>query len=59
VEEGELGVDCLGRLALEHLEQQAKLGGLDSLGVDIDAADVAEQDALFLTGCQAPLAAGT
>ena len=57
VEEFELAVDCFSVLALEHLEQQAELGDLDGLRVDVHAVDVVEQDSLRLGRGQAPVAA--
>src|SRR5664279_202305 len=56
MEEAELALDGGSGLPLQHLEQQAELGGLDRLGVDIDAVDVGEQDALLLGGGELPLA---
>lgn len=44
-------------LVLQDLEQEAELGHLDRLAVDIDAVDVVEQDPLLLPGGQIPLPA--
>ncbi len=55
LEETELLTDGLLVFAFEHFEQQGELGDFDGLGVDVDAVDVVEQDALAFGGGEAPV----
>ncbi len=56
LEQAQLGTDAFLALALEHLERQGELGHFDSLGIDVHAVDVGEQDALLFGGGQLPAA---
>lgn len=48
----EVGADGVGALALETLEQEAELGDLDCLAVDVHAVDMVKEDSLAFGDCE-------